>query len=206
MNQMDQQKTSDAFRLRDSAFLIAAVALPLAVVALFLLAAAIPRWTVAPPAYDLLVRADGAYRQAASQVVVTFRVRDGRLEAALLPGAPNAYQAEPSLFAVDSRTGEAREIPLNLPSTLPPGASSQTIVVAAIAGRRVLDGPRAPDGYNFEHRYSRGPGLIGDVFGMSGQGAAGAIVKDGRVVPIELPPPHRYAVEAIGWLEPEGSR
>ena len=42
--------------VRDNAFLIAAAALPVLVVALFLLSTAIPRWTVPPPAYDVLLR------------------------------------------------------------------------------------------------------------------------------------------------------
>jgi hypothetical protein len=70
----------------------------------------------------------------------------------------------------------------------------------------VLEGPRAPDGYVFDHRHGRGPGLVGEIFGMGWSGTAAAIVKDGRVVPIEVPPPSRYTVEPIGWLEPEGSR
>ncbi len=40
--------------VRDNAFLIAAVALPLVVVGFFLLFTAIPRWTVPPPQHDLL--------------------------------------------------------------------------------------------------------------------------------------------------------
>jgi len=47
-----------------SAFLIATVALPLLVVAVFLVASAVPRWTVAPPEYDLLLRADSGYNPA----------------------------------------------------------------------------------------------------------------------------------------------
>src|SRR6478735_3199762 len=42
--------------LRDNAFLVAAGLLPVLVVGFFLLATAIPRWTVPPPAYDLIVK------------------------------------------------------------------------------------------------------------------------------------------------------
>jgi hypothetical protein len=193
-------------RLRDSVFLIAAVALPLVVVGLFLVASAIPRWTVPPPAFDLLIRADGGYTQSAAQMIVAFRVRDGRLEADLLPALPNSYPPEPSLFIVEHRTGDAREIPLNLPSTLPADANARTVTVEALAGRRVIEGMRAPDGYGFDQRGQRGPGLVGEIFGMGRYGTAAAIVKDGRVIPIDVPPPHRYGVEPIGWLEPEAGR
>jgi hypothetical protein len=193
-------------RPRDNTFLIAAVALPLVVVGLFLVASAVPRWTVPPPTYDLVIRADGGYQPSPSQVVVAFRVRDGRLEADLLPAVPNTYPPEPSLFVIDHRTGDAREIALDLPVALTGESTARAVVVEALAARRVLEGPRAPDGYRFEHRSGRGPGVVGEIFGMRRYGEAAAIVKDGRVVPIELPPPYRYAVEPIGWLEPEGGR
>ena len=50
--------------LRDNIFLVAAVSLPLIVVAFFLVASAIPRWLVPPPAYDLLISASDPYNQA----------------------------------------------------------------------------------------------------------------------------------------------
>ena len=55
---------------RSSAFLIAAVALPILVVGVFLVASAVPRWTVAPPAYDLLFRADGGYNPSGSRLAI----------------------------------------------------------------------------------------------------------------------------------------
>src|SRR6188474_2962219 len=53
--------------VRQNAFLVAAVALPLVVIIFFLLAAAIPRWTVAPPAFDLVLRGT-SYEQPAPRV------------------------------------------------------------------------------------------------------------------------------------------
>ena len=39
--------------IRDNAFMVAAIALPVLVAGLFILASAVPRWTVPPPSYDL---------------------------------------------------------------------------------------------------------------------------------------------------------
>jgi len=61
--------------LRENAFLLAAVLLPLVVIGFFLVATAIPRWVVPAPAYDLLMRRAGAYDQTAPRVAVDFVLR-----------------------------------------------------------------------------------------------------------------------------------
>jgi hypothetical protein len=90
--------------LRDNAFLVAAVSLPLVVVGFFLISSAIPRWTVPPPAYDLLLRADGPYHQSPSRVVVDYRVRDGRVEAVVGPLPANSYGQPSTLWLFDHKT------------------------------------------------------------------------------------------------------
>jgi hypothetical protein len=67
--------------LRDNAFIVAAVTLPVLVGAFFVIASAIPRWTVPGPAYDLVMRVGRPYDSVPAKVVVDFRVRDGRVEA-----------------------------------------------------------------------------------------------------------------------------
>ncbi|MEO7191910.1 MAG: hypothetical protein ABI051_12715 [Vicinamibacterales bacterium] len=188
---------------RSSAFLAAAVALPVLVVLVFLVASAIPRWTTPPPTYDLLLRADGGYQPAAGQVIVTFRVRAGRLEADLQPATPNSYPPQPALFLFDHRTQDVREVRVDLPPHLEPGETARTVVLDALNGRRVLDGPAAPDGYAFDYRYRRGPGLVGDLFGMNRYDGRAAVVKGNRVVRLVIPAENRYAIEPIGWLQGE---
>ena len=68
--------------LRDNAFLVAAVSLPLAVVGMFLLLTAIPKWTVAPPRFDLLLQTT-EYDRANSPISVELFVRDEALQARL---------------------------------------------------------------------------------------------------------------------------
>jgi hypothetical protein len=74
---------------RNNAFLAAAVALPVLVVGFFLLATAIPRWTVPPPTYDLVFRVGKPYDQPRPQVSVEFKVEDGRLQAIVLDLVPH---------------------------------------------------------------------------------------------------------------------
>jgi len=187
--------------LRDNAFVVAALALPVAVVLLFLVASAIPRWTVPPPAYDLVLRLGGQY-DAARRISVEYAVRDGRIEALVRPLAANGYPQVPSLVLVDHASMHAREIPVPLPVTMAESDPPRTILVEALAGRRVLAQAVAPDGYEFQLRTRRGPGLVGDLFGMNRYDQSSALVKGGRVVSIVLPAasPYQYPVHAVGWV------
>jgi hypothetical protein len=187
--------------LRDNAFLVAAVALPLVVVAFFLVATAIPRWLVPPPAHDLLLRASGPHDQGRPRVTVEFRVRDGRVEAIVRPAAPQSYPQPAELFLFEHETGNVRKIPFDLPDL---GASDapRTVAIEALAGRRVLAESNAPDGYRFETRSRGGSGIVGDLFGMRSYDSALVLVNRGRAVPVSVPGPYdyRYSTAAVGWV------
>src|SRR3954468_2980440 len=130
--------------LRDNVFLVAAVSLPLVVVLFFLLATAIPRWTVPAPQYDVLLRAHGPYNPANQRVAVDFSVRDGRVEALFRPVAANAYEPPPLLFLFDHLTMNVRQIAIDLPSDMQEGEAPRTLVVDALAARRVVADSAAP--------------------------------------------------------------
>jgi hypothetical protein len=195
--------------LRKNAFLVAAVALPALVAALFLIASAIPQWTVPPPAYDLVLRVARPYDAARSRVTVEFAVRDGRVEATVRPAPDNAYVQSWALLLFDHETAAVQEIPLDeLPASMADGVEARTIVLDVLAGRRVSAQPAAPDGYELRTGARGGTGLIGDVFGMGRYRQNTALVNRGRVVPLELPSPfqdpYQSAVHAIGWVLDEG--
>lgn len=193
--------------LRDNVFLVAATVLPLLVIGLFVLASAIPRWTVPPPAYDLVFRADGIYDINTSKVIVEYRVRDGRLEATVRPAPATAYGPSSALFLFDHSTLSAHEIVVDLPE-LSEKDAPQTITVPSLAGRRIVTDARAPDGYAFDSRYRNGGGIVGEIFGMSRYDARVSIVKDGRVVPVDLPARYRYppSISTLGWIIEEPGR
>ena len=199
--------------LRDNVFLVAAVSLPLVVVAFFLLSSTIPRWLVPPPAYDLLVRATDAYNQTNPRASVDFDVRDGKVEATIRPVPANGYGARSRLFLFDHTTMSVREIPVDLPrdfDNLKEGDPPRAIVVDALAGRQVLAQAKAPDGYQLESRSQSGPGIVGDVFGMNRYDSKAALVNRGRVIPITLPVPYQNQyfspVYSVGWLVDDGPR
>lgn len=194
--------------LRDNAFLVAAVALPVVVVALFLASSIVPRWLVPPPAYDLLFHAGRPYDQAQPRVAVDFKVRDGRVEAIVQTVPVNGYPQLSSLFLFDHETMEVREIPFALPGDLSEGDPPRTVVIDALAGRRVLGQTKAPDGYELETRTTRGPGIVGDLFGMNRYDQDALLVNGGRVVRIAVPSPYRYhaPIYTLGWLVDEDQR
>lgn len=190
--------------LRDNFFLVAAVSLPLIVVVFFLAASAIPSWFVAPPAYDLLVRMDDESR-ANSRIYAEFNVRGDKVEATFRVAPANAYQLRSVLFLVDHTTLTVREVPIEPPDNLVEGDPPRTIVIDALAGREALAPPTAPDGYRVDERRQRGPGLVGDLFGMGRYDSGASIVNKGRVIRIILPAPFQNSysrVYTVGWLAP----
>jgi hypothetical protein len=193
--------------VRENVFLVAAVLLPVAVIGVFLVASAIPRWRVPPPAYDLLLRTDGPYDQTRPPVAMDFSVRDGRVEARVRALAKNGYSQVPRLWLVDHRTLTAREIPVDLPADITEWNAPTIVPVKALADRRVIADAKAPDGYELDTRRGGSPGLVGDLFGMRSAGGKVSLVNRGRVVPIALPSnQYGYGHSAVGWIVNGGSR
>jgi hypothetical protein len=81
-----------------------------------------------------------------------------------------------------------------------------TVPVEALRGVTILDQPVAPDGYTFESRTNRGPGIVGDLFGMNRYDPRAALVKGGRVVPITALSSSAYhsPFSALGWVITNG--
>jgi hypothetical protein len=194
--------------LRRNLFLVAAVALPALVVVFFLLASALPRWLVDPPAYDLVLRVGKPYVHPSPKVGVEFRVQDGALQAVVWPVAKESAEQPWMLFLYDHETMSLREVPVDLPASLPEDSERQIIPVKAFAGRRILPQLKAPDGYELQTQPYRGPGIVGDLFGMHRYDRSASLVNKGRVVPLPLPSGYEYlsSVYAIGWLQTEADK
>ena len=194
--------------LRDNAFLVAAVSLPLVVVAFFLLSTALPRWMVPPPTYDLLIRATDTYNQTNPRLMVDFDVRGGKAMVTFQSLPASGFGLRSKLFLWDHTTMSAREIQVEVPDNLLE-SQPRTVVVDALAGRQVLADPKAPDGYQLQNRSQNGPGLVGELFGMNRYDSQGVLANKGRVIPIELPAPFQSAYAspafALGWLVPESN-
>jgi hypothetical protein len=144
---------------------------------------------------------------------VEFVVHDGRVEALVRPvprpvnpavGVP--YVQRWALLLFDHTSMQVREVPLDLPRAVPEG-EVRTVVVEALAGRHVVPGDTAPDGYRVSslNTGSGGGGIVSDVFGMNRRYRRGvAIARNGRTIELQLPAPDSdsYGVIApLGWIE-----
>jgi hypothetical protein len=195
--------------VRRNAFVVAAVLLPVVVVAFFLLATLIPRWTVPPPAFDLLLRAEGPYSAPPPTVAVEISVRGGQVEVAARPAAAGTYVQRWSLFRFEHATGRVRQIPLDLPAVMAEGEAPRTVVVQELASLRVSAETRAPDGYELQSGVRGRTGFVGDLFGMGrSYRQSASLVNRGRILGLDLPSPYEEvysgSVHAVGWVvEPE---
>ncbi|HEX5106881.1 MAG TPA: hypothetical protein VFV95_00480 [Vicinamibacterales bacterium] len=189
--------------LRTHAFLVAAVALPVIVAGFFIVATLIPRWTVPPPAYDLVLRAQHPYENSQLAVLAEYVVRDNRVEA-IVRKAPETYSLRWALFLFDHATGTIREIPVKLPERVPDG-ETQTVAVEQLAGMTVRADATAPDGYELTVRTGSRSGLVGELFGMDGYRQSVVLVNRGRIVPLVLPSPYQApygtTVQVVGWID-----
>jgi hypothetical protein len=196
--------------LRDNAFVVAAVALPVLVGVFFVVASAIPRFTVPGPAYDLVLRVGRPYDAVPSKVAIDFNVRDGRVVATIRTVPKEQGYLQPwALLYVDHRTMTMREIPLDLPTSLKDGEDSRVVVIDGLSTIRVSAQTTAPDGYRLENGTSGSPGIVGDLFGIGRYRQSAALVNRGRIIRLELPSPYEQPYQsmayAVGWVL-EGSR
>ena len=194
--------------LRDNAFVVAAVSLPVLVGIFFVVASAIPRWTVPAPVYDLVLRGGRPYDSAPGKVIVDFQVRDGRVEAVVRRAPDHGYVQPWGLLYFAHETMTVTGIPLDLPTSLE-GEESRTVVVEALSKARVSAQTTAPDGYKLENSTSGSPGIVGDLFGIGRYQATAALANRGRIIRLELPSPYEQPyqsmVYAVGWVL-EGGR
>jgi hypothetical protein len=205
---------ADARRfVRDNLVFIAAFALPGLVAALFIVATTIPTLTVPLPQHDLLFRIE-RYQSPPPEVTVEFVVRDGRLEAVVAPvpkpvnpamGVP--YVPRWVLLMFDHTSNEVREIPLDLPHSVPDG-ETRTVVIDQFADRRIVAGSTAPDGYTVSSlNTGSGGGIVGELFGMNRSYRRRiAVARNGRTLQVDLPVPYRDSYNAIipiGWIADE---
>jgi hypothetical protein len=191
--------------LRENAFLAAAVCLPLVVIVFFLLFTIVPQWMVPAPKYDLLVQTND-YDQGQRRVAVEVFVRDDRLQATIRPAGQNTYPARVRVWRIDHSSLTASEIQIDVPESMAEGASS-TVIVDALRGQRVVATSKAPDGYDVQTATHRGPGLVGDLFGMRRYDQGLVLMNRGRVISIKIPSPNSYQTPTfVGWLLPEGAR
>jgi len=202
--------------LKENIFLVAAVVLPLAVAGLFLIATALPRAFVDPPAYALLVAIDERV-PAQSSFGIDFEVVNNRLKAYAVYSTSHRYSGHSKLFRFTPGAAQLERIDVSIDDELRALLEAEAHNVDKDEARRPLPLPEhlsrlelitlatAPDGYRFRSDYRGGAGLFGELFGMGSRNRVVAIEKDGRIVELgaELEQLQGYAyynVQFLGWI------
>lgn len=194
--------------VKDNLAIIAAIVLPLILIALFGLSTLVVRQMVADPEYDFLIATNyyGGSNEAFYFDVVQNRLQISYTYPVKVNGTfQNANISRLWRVRVPAMTVE--EIALVPPGNRD-GADGQRVPVdiPGVSNLQMISTQPAPDGYAFQQSYDRyyGGGLMREVFGGGSRGAnVSAIVKDGRAVPIRNlggAPYSGYEARFIGWI------
>ena len=192
----------------DNLAIVAAIVLPLILVALLAVSSLVTNRVVADPQYDFLVATNfyGGSSEAFYFDVVQNRLKISYAFPVQVNGTyQNANLSRMWRVRVPSMTVE--EIAL-----VPPARGTDTIDgqrvpidIPGVSDLHVLSTQPAPDGYEFQQSYNYYNGnIMRELFGSRGSsgGPVSAIVKDGRAVPIRNLGGEAYSYNArfIGWV------
>jgi hypothetical protein len=195
--------------LKDNLAIVAAIALPLILVIVFVLSNSVVNKIVADPQYDFFVATNfyGGTNEAFEFDVVqnTLKISYAYPDRRFGGGYRNSNISRLWHVRVPAMTVE--EI-----SLVPPARGKDDedgkrvpIDIAGVSGLRVMNTQPAPDGYVFQESYDYyGGNLMREIF--SGSGGRNrhtcAIVKDGRAVPVKnlCGDSYNYNTHFIGWI------
>ena len=186
-------------RLRENPMIAASILLPLVIVVFFLLATAIPKWLVDPPAHSFLFTVpDHTY--STPEIDVRYDVMEGRMRVRVFKTGVT-YRNSPRLYLFDHKKLAIREITVDLPVNKDNFEDGDEIVVAELASRTVAPERTAPDGYEVFTPGYRSGNLMTALFGGSRRRDF-SVVKSGAVIDIPLPGNNLnyYNVTFLGWL------
>ena len=194
--------------VKENLAIVAAIVLPLVLVALFALSSLVMSRVVADPQYDFLI-ATNFY--GGSNEAFYFDVVQNRLKISYsFPVRVNGNYQNGNisrLWRVRVPAMTVEEIPLVPPPRGQDNADGQRvpIEIAGVSDLQVLSTQPAPDGYTFQQSYDYyNSNLMRELFGTGSRGEqVHAIVKDGRVVPVRNlggAPYSAYNAHFIGWI------
>jgi hypothetical protein len=195
--------------VRNNLAIVAAIGLPLVLVALLALSSLVTNRVVADPQFDFLVATNfyGGSNEAFYFDVVQNRLKisysfpvrvngtyqNGNIARLWRVRVPSMAVEEISLVppARNADIAEGQRIPIEIPG---------------VSDLRVLSTQPAPDGYEFQQSYNYYNGnIMRELFGSRDgrSGPSSAIVKDGRAIPVrnmDGTPYSAYNARFIGWI------
>ena len=187
--------------LRENLMIVVSIALPLLVVIFFALASVLPGLFATPPAHDLLITHQGRALATETPVRISLTVQGERLGASVTSSNGSIYGNNPRIFRYDHVSGEIREINIPIPENISELPEGSEIPVPELAGLRVSNALRAPDGYEFRG-YRRSGGLMMELFGGNRNHQDVTIAKDGAIVRLRLPASDYWygEVRFLAWV------
>ncbi len=193
--------------IKDNLALVAGIAVPVVLVAGFLLTSVLGRALTPPPAhsaYFVIKNYDADHSKGASLSLDI--ASDGTLTAKLTPVKGNAdYHPNTItdvLLSYDARTGKTTTHDI----VVPDGLRNGTFVPAEFKTLRLSAQPEAPDGYRVTHGSYNRAGIIGDIFTY--RTPDGYRIRKGAAtyrLPQDLPAGtnlrayHSYNLRFLGW-------
>jgi len=181
--------------------IVVSIALPLLLILFFALASILPGLYTNPPAHDLLLILQGAGTAKSARVRVDLTVTNGQLRAVARPSDGAYYDNSPRLFRYHHLTGEVTEISVPVPASAGESEAGTEIPIPELAGVRISDKLRAPDGYEFDGSRGNG-GFITGLFGGTHKRNDVRISKNGAVVRVRLPNLDDWynGARFLGWV------
>jgi hypothetical protein len=197
--------------IKNNLAIIAAIVLPLILIALFAVSTLVVNRVVADPEYDFLVATN--YYGGANEAFY-FDVVQNRLKISYsFPTRVNGNYQNGNisrLWRVRVPAMTVEEISLVPPPRSQDAADGQRvpIEIPGVSDLQVLSSQPAPDGYSFQQSYDYyNSNVMRELFGGGSRGEqVSAIVKDGRAVPVRNlggAPFSGYNSHFIGWIAKE---
>ena len=192
--------------------LIVGLALPIVLMAGFLVASGLPQRLADPPKYSL-VFAVTDYSQGPSGIPVSIHllVQDGVLKAQYtkLPPQPTGYanNAWKKLYVYDAATQKVQELSFGFPSNMDAIEGTVVETVEATRTMRLNTTLQSPDGYELSRDNGSRSGLINEIFWGGGYSNDYRLRKGSSSLRLPLAAANiPYGnVEFVGWVTP-GSR
>ncbi|MEZ5691025.1 MAG: hypothetical protein R3D71_05100 [Rickettsiales bacterium] len=194
--------------IKENPALAAGIGLPIILIIFFYIATAIPRWTVAPPKYNLVFSVQ-EYSGCRKEPEVNFKTVNGKIAAEYKYNKNNVCNNK-KLYIFDAKTLVSREINFNMPPEDGEVGIWKKFDIPELESIKLDNSPVSPDGYQFadNYRYNYRSGFF--PFGGYYGGRNGlAINKDGRVFRIYPNNGKNYSYSInntylLGWIIADG--
>jgi len=187
--------------------LIVGLALPVLLIAGFLVASGLPQRMGVPPKYNLVFAVtDFSPASQGIPISVRFIVQDGVLKAQYVrtPPQPSGYvsNAWKKLYLYDASTRQVRQLPFGLPENMNSIVGMVDEVVPATRGMKLDTTLQAPDGYELTYDRGSRSGLLNDFFWGNGYSNEPRLRNGTSSYPL-LGPQGAYSytsAEFVGWV------